>query len=175
MPDQNNKSGSHKVSIINVKTTLKQRLLGIFGKDDDVGFIPDDLIDLADREVSEFCVACSPIMGENIEKLSNLWAKMKDMPACAERDNMAKQIFLLSHEIKDMSALCGYDLIAYFSESLRDYIAKTELSVSAQIVIIQAHLDALMVVHHKGYKKDAGDAAEELKAMVKKAIEKYKT
>jgi hypothetical protein len=45
--------------------------------------------------------------------------------------------------------------------------------MNAQVVIIQAHLDAIMVVHHKGYKKDAGTATEELKAMVKKAIDQY--
>ena len=69
--------------------------------------------------------------------------------------------------------MCGYGLIAYFAESLRDYIARTDLNLKAQVVIIQAHLDAMQMCHRKGFRTDAGPEAEELKKMVKMAIDKY--
>ena len=72
-----------------------------------------------------------------------------------------------------MPERCSSSLIAYFAESLRDYIAQTQLSLDAQRVIIQAHLDAMQAAHHRNLKENGGSVAEELKAAVKKAIEKY--
>ena len=89
------------------------------------------------------------------------------------RQEKSEEIFTLSHEIKDIASLCGYALTAHFAESLRDYIAETALNLKNQKVIIQAHIDALTIVHKQNIKEDGGPAAEELKKMVKIAIEKY--
>ncbi len=173
MPDQNNPPKFDGVEKIEVKNTIKQRAVGIHGDEHNEGFIAPELIDEAEKEVLKLCTNSPAMVGESLEKLNALWNKMKDLPASPERSQLSDEIFLQAHEIKDISAMCGYELISYFSESLRDYINKAELSVKAQVVIIQAHLDALAVVHSKGYKSDAGAVAEELKLNVKKAIDKY--
>lgn len=172
MPKQNDPNNP-AIERIEVKNSIKQRAVGIHRKDTDEGFIPPELIDAAEKEVSKLCMECNTVVESHLYNLQQLWAQMRGLPASDERTKLSQDVFLLAHEIKDVSAMCGFDLISYFSESLRDYINKAELSMNAQVVIIQAHLDAIMVVHHKGYKKDAGTATEELKAMVKKAIDQY--
>ena len=173
MPKQNDTLGENDIQVIVVKSSIKQRAIGIHGHESDEGFIPPELIEEAEQEVQKLCVNCATVMESNLAKLNDLWSKMRDLPASDERTQISNDIFFLAHEMKDVSAMCGYPLISYFSESLRDYINKAELSMKAQKVIVQAHLDAIMVVHHKGYKTDAGAATEELKTMVKKAIEQY--
>lgn len=173
MPDQNKPPAQDAIERIEVKNSIKQRAVGVHGDENNEGFIAPELIEEADKEVLKLCVNSAAMTGENLAKLNALWQAMKDMPLSPQRTEISHQVFLLAHETKDIAAMCGYDLIAYFSESLRDYINKTDLNLKAQVVIIQAHIDALSVVHHKGYKSSAGDVAEELKLNVRKAIEKY--
>lgn len=158
--------------MIKFANRLKARL-GEKYKNVEDGFIAPEAIAEADKLISDLCLDCQTELGKNLDALTSLWAKMKDMPESPERKEISDQFFLVAHEIKDVGSICGYELIAYFAESLRDYIGKTELSMNAQLVIIQAHLDAMVVVHKTGVKKDAGQQAEELKRMVRKAIEKY--
>jgi uncharacterized protein YjaZ len=112
-------------------------------------------------------------MGKHLMQLDALWAEMRDMQDNEKRDELSKQIFTVSHEIKDIGSMCGYELIAYFAESLRDYISLAEPSLKAQRVIVQAHIDAMNVTHKRGIKSDGGPIADELKGMVRVAIEKY--
>jgi hypothetical protein len=173
MPTQNNdpKSGG-KIEIFKMANYLKNRL-GSRYQDQDEGFIAPELIIEADKAIADSCKDCQTSITAFLESLSKLWTSMKDIPQGAQREDLSRQIFTLSHEIKDVSALCGYELLSYFAESLRDYINKAELNIQAQVVIIQAHMDAMMIVHKQGFKKDAGPEAEELKKMVARAIAKY--
>ncbi|MDH5722379.1 MAG: hypothetical protein OEY94_03540 [Alphaproteobacteria bacterium] len=133
---------------------------------------PDD-IKKADKMITQICANCLDAIGANLEELDKRWVKMREMPVSDERKELAREIFTFSHEIKDIASLCGYELCAHFAESLRDYIEKTELNLKNQRIIIQAHIDAMTVVHKQGLKEDGGPAAEELKKMVKVAIDKY--
>jgi len=151
---------------------LKARM-GIRFKDQDDGFLAPESIEEADRMIAELAGRCPELITEHLEKLSVLWAQMKGMEDSPARTEISQKIFTLSHEIKDMGSMCGYDLIAYFAESLRDYIGRTDLNMKAQVVIIQAHVDAMTIVNRSGVKSDAGPEAEELKKMVKIAIDKY--
>jgi chemotaxis protein histidine kinase CheA len=173
MPKQNDPTNNTDVEIIEVKSSIRQRAIGIHGREGDEGFIPDELIEEANKEVEKLCANCTDVMNVNLVKLSDLWSRMRDLPAGDERSKLSQDLFFLAHEIKDVSAMCGYDLISYFAESLRDYINKAELSMKAQRVIVQAHLDAITVAHHRNLKTDEGTATAEIKSMVKKAIEQY--
>ena len=133
---------------------------------------PDD-IKKADNMIIKFCENCLDAIGANLKELNKRWAKMRDMPDSEERKELAHEIFTFSHEIKDIASLCGYSLCSHFAESLRDYIEKTEPNLKNQRIIIQAHIDAITVVHKQSLKEDGGPAAEELKKMVKVAIDKY--
>lgn len=160
-----------KVKIYKMANNLKERL-GYTHKQNEEGHIAPESIDEADKLIAEVCATCPETIEKHLKTLGDLWEDMRSSDA-AKRQETATKVFATAHEIKDIGSLCGFDLIAYFAESLRDYIERTELNLNAQVVIVQAHLDAMKVVHHRGAKKDGGPEAEELKAMVQKAIDKY--
>lgn len=164
-------TGGIRVEIYKIANRLKKKL-GIRTTDDAPGVIDPGAIGEADKLIEALCEQCPATIGKELTNLSSLWDEMKDMPDSVDRHRLAQQIFTIAHEIKDLGSLCGYNLAAYFAESLRDYIIQTELSLEAQRVIIQAHVDALSVVHKQEIGED-DDAAEELKKMVKVAIAKY--
>ena len=141
------------------------------GKKD--GMIDPKKIDEADAHICKLCETSGVEISKNLEELTALWNSMKTMPESLERELSAQKIFTLAHEIKDIGSLCGYALIAYFGESLRDYIEQTALSLKNQHIIIQAHVDAMNTAHKNGMRENGGPAAEELKRIVKIAIEKY--
>lgn len=162
-----------KIEILKVVNRLKRKL-GIQGQHSEPGYLDPEAVAQADEIIRKLCAECPATVTAHLKELSALWAKMRDMPQSPERETVSGKIFTLSHEIKDVSAMCGYGLTAYFSESLRDYIDQTELNLEAQRVIIQAHIDALQVVHTKGLKDEAGPECDTLKKMVKVAIDKYR-
>ena len=173
MPVSNNSGSSGiKVEIYKLANRLKA-MMGSRYQDQDEGFIAPEMIEEADKVIAESCLTCPALISQHLENLSSLWAQMSKMENSPQRNDLAQEIFTLAHEIKDVGSICGYMLIAYFAESLRDYIGRTDLNMKAQVVIIQAHVDAMLIVNRQGYKVDAGPEAEELKKMVKMAIEKY--
>ncbi|MCB1556020.1 MAG: hypothetical protein KDJ15_01775 [Alphaproteobacteria bacterium] len=167
--------GGISVRIFRVANRLKKKL-GVrpLWAEKEPGYIDPKAVTEGEALIRERCKKCPEAIAHFLEKLTTAWSVMRDMPESPERQALSREIFTLSHEIKDIGALCGYDLASYFAESLRDYIEQTELNLQAQRVIIQAHIDALTVVSRQGLKTDGGDAAEELKHMVKIAIEKYR-
>ncbi len=162
----------HQVILFKIKNYLIQKI-GFNHPSPEDGEIDPESIEKADKMIDKLCEHCLDSIGANLEELNKRWVKMRDMPVSEERTELGKEIFTFSHEIKDIASLCGYSLCAYFAESLRDYIEKTEPNLKNQRIIIQAHIDAMTVVHKQDLKEDGGPAAEELKKMVKVAIEKY--
>ncbi|MCB9989522.1 MAG: hypothetical protein H6868_09375 [Rhodospirillales bacterium] len=163
------------VRLYNIKNSLTRKLGIRPGWTKDMpGHVDEALVKEADALIAERCERCPEAIGHFLEKLTGAWVNMRDLPDTPEREELSQVVFMTAHEIKDIAAMCGYDLAAYFAESLRDYIDQTELNLEAQRVIIQAHVDALSVVHKQGLKADGGPAADELKKMVKVAIEKYR-
>lgn len=161
-----------KVEIFRLANHLKARMGARFMKQE-TGFLAPEAIAEADKAILELCETSPETMAKLMADLVAAWNKMRVMNESPERQQRAQEIFTRAHEIKDIGAMCGYDLAAYFAESLRDYIGKTTLNIQAQIIIVQAHLDALQYVISNNLKDDAGPKAEDLKRMVKIAIEKY--
>ena len=162
-----------KVEIYKLANHLKAKL-GMRFQSQTSGYLAPEAIAEIDRMVENLCLECPEKIGAHLESLSVLWGKMRDMADSQERKDISQKVFILAHEIKDIGAMCGYELIAYFAESLRDYIGGAELNIHAQKVIIQAHVDAMQAVHRMGIKNETGPEAEELKKMVKIAIDKFR-
>ena len=159
------------VKIHTLHNTLKGRAtVGV--ETSESGHIDPEKIVAADKVIDEMCEDCVVEIGKHLQDLSSRWAKIQKNTAAYEREK--EKIFTLAHEIKDIAALCERDLIAYFAESLRDYIADATLGFENQHIIIQAHIDAITAAYKNDIRDDGGPAAEELKRMVKIAIEKYR-
>lgn len=163
---------SVKVEIIRLANQLKARMGARFLKQE-TGFLDPEAIAEADKAIEELCETSPETMAQLMADLMTAWEKMRTMKDSPERQEMAQEIFTRAHEIKDIGAMCGYELAAHFAESLRDYIGQTTLNIQAQIIIVQAHLDALQYVLNHNLKDNAGPKAEDLKRMVKIAIDKY--
>lgn len=112
---------------------------------------------------------------ENILNVLNTeWETVKTMPDTADKAALAEKISNTANQIKDLAETFGYSLMAHFGTSLRDYILKTDLSCKEHFIIGQAHINVMWVAFRKNLKDDDGGAvAEELKEMVRTAIEKY--
>lgn len=162
-----------KVEQYKIKNTLKEKLGSMRVITNEDGELDPEQINEADELITDLCKTCLDDIGDNLEKLCGVWTEMQKVENADTRQQRSEEIFTLSHEIKDIASLCGYTLTAHFAESLRDYIAETALNLKNQKIIIQAHVDAMTIVHRKNIKEDGGPAAEELKKMVKIAIEKY--
>ena len=161
------------VQVYKSRNKLKDKL-GVRAPSDEPGELAEESIAEADAIIEDLCKNCLDNIGQNLESLIRVWDEMQSMVMSEARDEKEQELFTFAHEIKDIASLCGYSLAAHFAESLRDYIAETTYDLKNQRVIVQAHVDALRVVHKNKIKDDAGPAAEELKAMVKVAISKYK-
>ncbi len=163
-----------KIEIIKQEhNILKNKLGGLRLQTNETGELAPELIEKANKIIASMCEGCEDKISDQLSIISSVWKEMQNTENVDERNNCAEKIFTASHEIKDIGSHCGYTLSAHFAESLRDYIAETALNIKNQKIIVEAHINAMMVVHKQGIKEDAGPAAEELKKMVKVAIEKY--
>lgn len=162
-----------KVKVYELANRLRLKI-GRDPKSQEEGYIAEEAIAEADKLIEALCAQCPATISAHLETLNGVWAKMRDMQEGAERESLTEQVFTISHEIKDVASMCGFTLIAYFAESLRDYIDRTELNLKAQRVIVQAHIDAMNTTHKQGLKDEGGPLADELKALVKIAVDKYK-
>lgn len=161
------------IELIYLPNRLMEKLGLIKQNDEQAGQVDPKAIAEAERMVENLKKECPAAITGFLEELTNVWIKMRDLGECEEREQLSERAFTLAHEIKDLAALSEAHLTAYFAESLRDYIGETELNLVAQRVIIQAHVDAMTVVNTQGLTEGEGALAEELKQMVKIAIDKY--
>ncbi len=162
------------VEIFTPKYNLLRNKAGARINTNEPGFIDDEKVEAADELINKLCVNSKEKLEEQIGILAKFWKNIQEMPDNTQRTEKTKEIFTIAHEIKDISSLCGYHLIAHFSESLRDYIAETSVNLKNQRIIVQAHIDALSTVIKVGTSDKTDVFAEELKEKVKIAIEKYR-
>ncbi|MCK5384366.1 MAG: hypothetical protein KAJ29_02235 [Alphaproteobacteria bacterium] len=172
MTSKDRKPGN-TVEIFVQKYNLLKNKAGVRTNIKDPGFIEDKKIEAADELITQLCEKSKEKLEEQIGMLVVLWKDIQEMPDNAARKEKTQKIFTIAHEIKDISALCNYNLIAHFAESLRDYIDETTINLKNQRIIIQAHIDALNTTFKTGVSDENDPVAEELKSKVKIAIQKY--
>jgi chemotaxis protein histidine kinase CheA len=161
------------VSIIKPKYNLLKNKAGARTNMKASGFIDENKINAADELITKVCINSEQELKKQIKLLADIWKCIQEMPDGYERKEKTEEILTIAHEIKDIGALCGYDLIAHFAESLRDYIGEITMNIKNQRIIIQAHVDALSTVLKTRVSDDTDPIAKELKEKVKIAIEQY--
>ncbi len=162
-----------RVEIIKQKYNLLKNKAGARSNMQLDGFIDDKKIKAADELIVKVCMNSEHELKRQINKLTKLWDCIQKMPDSDERKEKTQEILTIAHEIKDIGALCDYNLVAYFAESLRDYIGEITMNLKNQRIIIQAHIDALSTVLKTGVSDETDPIAKELKSKVKIAIEQY--
>ena len=139
-----------------------------------LGQIDPKAVSRADTVIMDMASLYPDEIKNMLNALNKEWTDLKGMD---DADKKAKQIEKLSNtanQIKDLGTTFGYNLMGYFGESLRDFILKSDLSMEEHYTIVQAHIDVMGVAFRENLKDDDGGLqAEELKKMVRVAIEKY--
>ncbi len=161
-----------KAELYNRSNALKGKV-GLNVQTNAEGQLDPEKVQEADALIKDMCKDCNKNIGEQLASLVRAWASMATLDQGEARTQKAQEVFTFAHDIKDIAALCGYGLAAHFAESLRDYVTEHSFADKNQRIIIQAHIDALVVIQKNNLKDDAGPVAEELKETVKLAISKY--
>jgi len=170
MPEES----ENAVKILKPKYNLLKNKTGARININNPGFIEEEKIKAADALIAGLCEGSGEKLEEQIKVLTELWKNIQELPDDTQRKEKTQEIFTIAHEIKDISSLCSYNLIAHFAESLRDYIAETSINLKNQRIIIQAHINALSTVLKHNISDETDAVAEELKSKVKIAIDKYR-
>lgn len=114
-----------------------------------------------------------PTVRDLIEQISSIWAGLKNTENEDERTQAIDTIYHLSNNIKDITETYDHNLMHHFSLSLRDFCKKIDIDKPEHETIVKAHLDVMNVTFEEKLKSDQTAQAEELKNIVKIAIEKY--
>ena len=90
------------------------------------------------------------------QALEDLKAEKKD-----HKDALAR-IFQLSHDMKGQGGSFGYTLMTILGGNLCDFVDKLENAGSAEIEVIQLHINAMGLVIAKEMKGDGGETGAQL-------------
>jgi hypothetical protein len=144
------------------------------GLNDGPGKLDQSAIDRADSVVRSMSSLYPKEIKNILSVLNKEWAELKETEEGARNRELVEKISNTANHVKDLASTFGYDLMSYFGESLRDYILETELSMKEHYIIVQAHIDVMMVAFRENLKDDdGGPVAVELKKVVRQAIQKY--
>ena len=131
------------------------------------------------KEAEKIIEAMAPLSSPEIERMlteiTTIWVKAKAIEDTDKRRKQAQSLSHIANQIKDIASTYHFDLMAHFAASLRDYIMDTALQKLEQLIIVQAHIDAMNTSFRENIKNDDGGLqAEELKEAVRQAIEEHK-
>ncbi len=166
---QMNKKSS-EVEIIHRVNRIKKKVGG--AQSISAGVIDPHSIQRAKKTIQNSETAYLKEVEDIIPELNRLWLCLKKADETEHRQFL-QELSRYSNRIKDMASTYNYELMAYFSESLRDFTEKTNMRNSAHHTIIQAHIDVILIVHKEKLKEQIGKKAENLKLFVAQAIEKH--
>ena len=106
-----------------------------------------------------------------IKRLEGVFAGMKD--GSGDLDQLAQQIFQISHDIKGQDGSFGYPLMTIIGGQLCAFIDKRKKAVDAGAVeVIGLHINAMQLVVAQALTGDGGAIGDQLVTGLEKVIEK---
>lgn len=108
-----------------------------------------------------------------LESLDACWKSFSDISEDSAIEENLVQINKYSNHIMDLASVYGYELMAHFGKSLRDFSSKINPLDPVHQTIVQAHINVMWVAYNENIKEQDGKKAEELKLVLKQAIQKY--
>lgn len=154
----------HRINHLKRKVVADTKRASMLGE----GRIDPDAIERAqaviDDSQDEYLDEVESIFGD----LTKAWGELK-----SGEHQAVNQVQVYSNRITDLASTYGFDLMRYFSKSLRDFSERIDIANKNHITIGQAHLDVMMITVHEKIKEEDAPKAEELKAVLDQAIKKY--
>ena len=160
------------VEIIHRINKLKKKA-GISLTSGKKGIVDHSAVQRAQQVIDDKETEYPPTVKELIDQISALWNSVKEMNDEAERKQALETIYHFSNNIKDITDTYGHNLMHHFSLSLRDFCEVVDLEKDEHHIIVEAHLNVMLITYEERLKSDETAQAEELKNIVKIAIEKY--
>lgn len=169
-------SKDQEVVIINKKNRLKEKVVrdtanaSVCAK----GFLDPESIKRAQKVIDDGQESYKEELKENLEELVYCWSTMKnETEADHDIKTVKKDFHRLSNHIADVAGTFGYDLMAYFGKSLRDFNDNLNPQDKNHRIIVQAHVDVMLIAKQNDLKSADSPEAKELINVVSKAIQKY--
>lgn len=159
-----------KVMIIHPLNRIKEKM----------GILPEQALTLNDEqirlahEVSQDMAQFQPEEMEHIlGDLIVLWSVLQKMETKTKNQNSQCSEFLISlNKLEGLALQFTSTLVADFALSLKDFMEQARLDHKAHKVIIQAHLDVIILAHRHKIKETEKAEAAKLKSMLQLAIRK---
>lgn len=144
-----------KVEVITPPDTLKKKV-----KIGGPGAVDLDTLNRAEAVIADMTDSYLEWAAEDLEKihqaLEDLKAEKKD-----HRDALAR-IFQLSHDMKGQGGSFDYTLMTILGGNLCAFVENLEDAGSAEVEVIQLHINAMDLVIAKQMKGDGGGEGEQL-------------
>lgn len=166
------KNPSKDVEIFHRINKLKKKA-GLSLTDGKKGVVDHAAVKRAQNAIDEKENEYPPTVKDLINQISQIWKSIKDMPNEEEQKQALETVYHLANNVKDITETYNHNLMHHFSLSLRDFCEIVDLKKSEHNIIVEAHLNVMLITYEEKLKNDETAQAEELKNVVRQAIEKY--
>ena len=135
------------------------------------GAVDAAALERAETEISDLADDYVNWAKDDIKRLEDVFAGMKD--GSDDLDQLAQQIFQISHDIKGQGGSFDYPLMTIIGGQLWAFIDKREKAVDAGTVkVIGLHINAMQLVIAQALTGDGGAIGDQLLTGLEKVIEK---
>ncbi len=168
----NNSSETEKIKIWYRLNFLKMKAGGDLN-DESVGYIAPLAVRQAQAVINDQEKHYYDETEALIQNLEQTWSQILESESEADTEILQRIFINYAHNVKDVARTFQYDLMADFGESLYNFCTKMTIRTDAQKAIIEAHLKVIRMTFKTHIKESIGEQAEELKSLLKIAIEKH--
>jgi hypothetical protein len=169
MSEENIQTESDDVEIIHRVNRLKKKVSAQGKAKDGDGHIDANAIERAQNVIKDSQAEYLKEVGNVLTDLNSAWTSLLRQ----EEGSAPEDIDRYANRIKDMASTYGFDIMTYFSKSLRDFSQSLDVANEAHQTIVKAHLDVMNIALHEKLKTHDDPMAEKLKVMLNKAIVKH--
>jgi hypothetical protein len=141
------------------------------GRPGQSGSIDPEVLKKAEAKVAEIAATYSDTAVDDIADLQSAFQACRDNPE--NQSGYIRTINHMVHNIRGQGGSFGYPLLTEFAGFLFDFTDNLTAASQPQLEIIKAHIDAMQIVAQQKITGDGGSVGRELKASLKKAIDKY--
>lgn len=163
---------SDKVTIFHRINKVKMKA-GATAHDKRAGFIDPKAMKAAQAAIDDQEDSYSSEIEAVIMRVDSSWEDLKGEKDSKKQKKLKSELYNYANNVKDIAETFKYELMGHFGKSLRDFCEKLDVEKDEHKIIVQAHIDVMWIAFQQNIKDHGGPVAEELKAIVAKAIEQH--
>jgi len=165
-------TGDDEVEIVYRENRLKEKFIDDDNWESAQGFVDPKAVKRAQAVIDDGEDAYIEATADMLEQLIAYWKGLQETEP-DKIDTVRDEFYVIANQLKELASTYNYELMDYFSESLRDFVESLDITQKAHHTIVQAHIDVMMITFQTKIKEDTGEKAQELKEVLTQAIAKY--